>query len=73
LKSNNNGSLRAAYWDDLNIPGRTTTLIAAGLPLLQYDNAGAIVATQNLVHQHGIGLFCKDMEGLGASFGKQVR
>ncbi len=65
LKSNNNGSLRAAYWDDLNIPCRTTTLMAAGLPLLQYDNAGAVVATQNLVRQHGIGLFCKDMEGLG--------
>ena len=42
------------------------TLMAAGLPLLQYDNDGAIVATQTLVRELDIGIFCRDMEQLGA-------
>lgn len=69
LKSENEGDLRRAYWDDLNYPARIGTLVAAGLPLLQYDNQGALVATQSLARQLDIGLFFTDM----AQLGKQVR
>lgn len=66
LKSENHGNLSAAFWDDLNFPARMTTLAAAGLPFLQYDNAGSIVATQTLTRQLDIGIFCRDMSQLGA-------
>jgi hypothetical protein len=66
LKSDNGGDLRSSSWDDLNYPARLTTLMAAGVPLLQYDNQGAIVATQTLTRQLDIGIFCQDMQQLGA-------
>lgn len=69
VKSENEGDLRRAYWDDLNYPARIATLAAAGLPLLQYDNQGALVATQSLARQLDIGLFFTEM----AQFGEQVR
>jgi hypothetical protein len=65
LKSGNRGNLAAAFWDDLNLPARLATLVAAGLPLLQYDNIGSIVATQALAHKLDIGIFCRDMHQLG--------
>ncbi len=55
--SYNKGDVSRANWDDLNYPARIATLVAAGLPLLQYDNAGAFVATQTLARQRDIGLF----------------
>jgi len=65
LKSDNRGNLAAAFWDDLNLPARLATLMAAGLPLLQYDNTGSIVATQSLARTLDIGIFCTDMHQLG--------
>src|SRR5207248_4930199 len=65
FKSDNGGDLGSAFWDDLNYPARLATLMAAGLPLIQYDNRGAIVATQTLARQLDIGLFCQDMAQLG--------
>lgn len=64
FKSENGGELRRANWDDLNYPARIATLVAAGLPLLQRDNAGSIVATQNLARQLDIGLFFTDFQQL---------
>ena len=49
--------LRRADWDDLNYPARLATLVAAGVPLLQRDNTGHVVATQTLVRERDIGLF----------------
>ena len=46
LKSDNRGDLRQASWGDLNYPARIPTLLSAGVPLIQYDNAAAVVATQ---------------------------
>lgn len=66
LKSDNGGHLGAAFWDDLNYPARLATLIAAGLPVVQYDNRGDIVATQTLVRKLDIGIFCQNMAQLGA-------
>ncbi len=65
-KSDNEGNLGSAFWDDLNYPARMATLMAAGLPFLQYDNEGAIVATQTIARRLDIGIFCKNMAELGA-------
>ncbi|MDP9373815.1 MAG: glycosyltransferase [Chloroflexota bacterium] len=66
FKSENGGDPRRATWDDLNYPARIATLVAAGLPLLQYDNAGATVATQSLARDRDLGLFFTDAAGLRA-------
>lgn len=65
FESENNGELKRANWDDLNIPARMSTLALAGLPMLQADNSGHIVATQSLVKKLDIGLFFKSMTELG--------
>jgi Glycosyl transferase family 2 len=62
--SRNGGDLRRADWDDLNIPARLTTLVAAGVPLLQRDNSGSVVATQELARDRGLGLFFSDIPDL---------
>ena len=61
FRSENEGDVRRANWDDLNYPARIATLISAGLPLLQYENAGAIVAAQSLARERDLGLFFGDM------------
>ncbi len=73
LKSDNQGHLGSAYWDDLNSPARLATLMAAGLPLIQYDNSGSIVATQTLARRLDIGLFCQEMSQLGAQLRDRER
>ncbi|HEV2106958.1 MAG TPA: glycosyltransferase family A protein [Thermomicrobiales bacterium] len=62
FESENGGDLRRANWDDLNYPARLATFAAAGLPVLQRDNPGAIVATQALARDLDIGVFVTDME-----------
>jgi glycosyltransferase involved in cell wall biosynthesis len=64
VRSRNRGELRRANWDDLNYPARLATLAAAGVPLIQYDNADAIVATQSLARGLDIGVFVRDMAQL---------
>jgi hypothetical protein len=64
VKSENGGDLRRANWDDLNYPARIATLVAAGLPLLQYDNSNALVATDRLARKLDIGLFFTSMQEL---------
>ncbi len=71
--SRNGGDLRRADWDDLNYPARLTTLVAAGVPVLQRDNAGSIVATQTLVRDRGIGLFFRDIADLAAQLHDRER
>jgi len=53
-------------WNDLNYPARMATLASAGLPMLQRDNTGHLVATQSLTQNLGVGLFFKNIEELGA-------
>jgi glycosyltransferase involved in cell wall biosynthesis len=65
FQSENNGELRRSNWDDLNIPARMATLALAGVPMLQKDNSGHIVATQSLVKKLNVGLCFKDMAELG--------
>ena len=55
------GELERADWDDLNIPAGIGPLVAAGLPLLQRDNTGAVVATQSLARELGTQLRNKSL------------
>lgn len=64
--SPNGGEIRRAIWDDLNYPARLSTLAAAGLPMIQRENEGAIVATQALAKQLGIGVSYRSIEDLAA-------
>jgi hypothetical protein len=66
FRSGNGGDLHRASWDDLNYPARLATLVAAGVPLVQRDNAGSVVATQTLVRRHGLGLLVSSMPELAA-------
>lgn len=73
FESNNNGELMRTTWNDLNYPARMSTLAAAGLPMIQKDNSGHIVATQNLTKQLGIGLFFKELENLRECFSDEAK
>jgi glycosyltransferase involved in cell wall biosynthesis len=64
LRSGNEGDVRRADWGDLNYPARMPTLVSAGLPLVQLDNDGAVVATQSLARRLGIGLFLGEPDQL---------
>ena len=73
FSSDNGGELRRANWDDLNYSARMATLAAAGLPMIQRANDGAIVATQSLARELGIGLFYDSIEHLGELLRDQAR
>ena len=64
--SGNGGEIRRVNWDDLKYPARLSTLAAAGLPMLQKANDGALVATLNIVEQLGTGIFFDTMDELAA-------
>jgi glycosyltransferase involved in cell wall biosynthesis len=64
FRSANGGEIRRADWDDLNLPARMATLAMAGLPMIQRDNRGAIVAAQALAERLGIGVLFDDIPGL---------
>ena len=66
FRSRNGGDLSRAVWDDLNLPARMATLAAAGLPMIQRDNAGSRVAIQSVGRELGVGLFFEDYEDLAA-------
>ncbi len=67
VRSSNGGDLHAATWDDLNWPARMATLAAAGVPMVQYDNGGSVVATQTLVRDRDLGVFYRDAAGLASA------
>jgi hypothetical protein len=71
--SRNGGELARADWDDLNLPARIATLAAAGLPMIQRDNAGAFVAAQTLARRLDIGLFYDEIEDLAAQLRETTR
>lgn len=62
--STNEGDIKRAGWDDLNIPARINTLAAAGLPMIQKDNTGNIVAMQRIVKENNMGIFFDCLEDL---------
>jgi glycosyltransferase involved in cell wall biosynthesis len=65
FKSENNGELIKCSWDDLNYPARMSTLAAAGLPMIQSNNDGHLVATQTLIKPMNSGIFFDSIDDLG--------
>ncbi|MBW3573568.1 MAG: glycosyltransferase [Actinobacteria bacterium] len=66
FRSDNLGDPYAASWDDLNYPARMGTLAAAGVPMIQRDNTGSIVATQALAREGDLGVFWHEADDLVA-------
>lgn len=62
--SENNGRVREAGWNDLNMPARMNTLAAAGLPMILKKNDGHIVAVQSHIKKMDTGLLFDTFEGL---------
>lgn len=68
FESKNSGDYLRANWEDFNIPARMATLAVAGLPMLQRDNTGHIVATQTICKELGNGIFFREMRELAHIF-----
>ena len=67
VRADNGGDVRRATWDDLNLPARIPTLLAAGLPLILPRNAaGDIHAAQTLGDSLGVALLYDDLDELAA-------
>ena len=64
LHSDNKGDLLKVTWDDLNIPARINTYAAAGLPIIQRDNSGHLVAVEECLRKLDIGVFFSDFYDL---------
>lgn len=62
--SKNRGDLKRLTWHDLNLPARMSTIAISGLPMIQKNNSGHKVATQQILEQYDIGILYKDMEDL---------
>lgn len=70
--SRNEGDLSRATWDDLNLPGRMSVLLAAGVPVIQRASPGSRVATQELVRELGVGILFETPDDLAASLGDRA-
>lgn len=64
FESHNQGSLDKASWNDLNLPARISSMMAAGLPCIQRDNREHIVAMQSCMKDIDCGIFYKDIQDL---------
>ena len=62
--SENEGDILRLSWDDLNIPARIYTAMIAGIPTIQKDNSGHIVAIQDIVKNTDTGFFYKSIYDL---------
>lgn len=73
LHSHNGGDPRRAVWGDLNLPARMATYAVAGLPMIQYDNQGSVLAMQSLARRLDLGVFYRDADELAATLGDPDR
>jgi hypothetical protein len=71
--SYNDGDLRRAHWDDLNLPARLGTYAAAGLPWILKDNRSSRVAIQSLAQRYDVGIFFTDFADLAEQLRDRVR
>jgi hypothetical protein len=63
----NGGDLHAATWDDLNLPARLPTLVAAGLPLIvPRGTPGSVHAAGRLADELGCAVGYRDLDELAA-------
>jgi glycosyltransferase involved in cell wall biosynthesis len=61
----NGGDLHAVRWDDLNLPARLPTLLAAGLPLVVPRGDG-LHAARRVAEETGAGVVYDDLDDLAA-------
>ena len=67
VRARNGGDVRAATWDDLNLPARIPTLVAAGLPLIVPRPRGAgLHAAARLAGELGCAVAYDDLDDLAA-------
>jgi hypothetical protein len=66
----NHGELLRCTWDDLNLPARLPTLLAAGLPLLAPAADGHVRAVARIIEEHGCGLLYRDADDLADRLGE---
>jgi hypothetical protein len=65
VRAANGGDIRAASWDDLNLPARIPTLMAAGLPLIvPAPPPGSVHAASRLARELGCGILYDDLDDL---------
>ncbi len=64
IESSNYGDYSKMGWNDLNIPARVSTMMAAGLPCIELDNSEHIVAMQDCLREIDCGLFFRDLNDL---------
>ncbi len=70
VRAGNGGDIRRTTWDDLNLPARIPTLVAAGLPLiLPRNEATEIHAAQSLAQSLGVAVLYEDLEDLAGQLG----
>ncbi|WP_240513625.1 glycosyltransferase family A protein [Prevotella sp. P3-122] len=62
--SENQGYYDKVRWNDINIPARLSTMMAAGIPTIQKDNSKHIVAMFSYVKERRCGIFYTDIEDL---------
>ncbi len=62
--SYNDGDLMRASWDDLNIPARLSTYMAAAIPVIQKYREPNIVAIASIIKKQGIGILFNDFKKL---------
>lgn len=73
VRSGNRSDLRAATWDDLNLPARMATLAAAGVPMIARANPGDVVATQSVLQERSLGVLYADADDLVAQLRDRQR
>lgn len=64
FNSENGGDPFKFSWDDLNLPARIGVLAAAGLPMIQKDQPGHAVATQEMLNGYKIGILYTSINDL---------
>ncbi len=64
IESCNHGDYSKMGWNDLNIPARVSTMMAAGVPCIELDNSEHIVAMQDSLKDIECGLFFKEIDDL---------
>src|SRR5690606_10232723 len=63
--SYNQGDLRRAHWDDLNMPARLGAYAGAGLPWLLKDTPNCRTGLRSIAQKYDVGVFFKDFCDMG--------
>ena len=74
VRAANGGDIRAATWDDLNLPSRLPTLLAAGLPLIvPRSPRGSVHAAERVASESGTAILYDDLDELAAVLADPAR